>query len=90
MGHAFPFGRTMEEFESSDEYIFLKNMEKTDLPTIVLAHMPDTFIFNGAIGVINYWVQNEFTESVDEISTIIEELSYNGIKSYLYNEKKKD
>ena len=52
MGHAFPFGRTMEEFESSDEYIFLKYMEKTDAPTIVLAHMPDTFIFNGAH---NYW-----------------------------------
>ena len=52
MGHAFPFGITMEEFESSDEYIFLKDMEKTDLPTIVLAHMPDTFIFNGAH---NYW-----------------------------------
>ena len=52
MGHAFPFGRTMEEFENSDEYIFLKDMEKTDLPTIVLAHMPDTFIFNGAY---NYW-----------------------------------
>ena len=52
MGHAFPFGRTKEEFESSDEYIFLKEMEKTSLPTIVLAHMPDTFIFNGAY---NYW-----------------------------------
>ena len=52
MGHAFPFGRTKEEFENSDEYIFLKDMEKTDLPTIVLAHMPDTFIFNGAH---NYW-----------------------------------
>ena len=52
MGHAFPFGRTMEEFESSDEYIFLKDIEKTDSPTIVLAHMPDTFIFNGAH---NYW-----------------------------------
>ena len=52
MGHAFPFGRTKEEFENSDEYIFLKNMEKTDSPTIVLAHMPDTFIFNGAY---NYW-----------------------------------
>ena len=52
MGHAFPFGRTKEEFESSDEYIFLKDMEKTSLPTIVLAHMPDTFIFNGAH---NYW-----------------------------------
>ena len=52
MGHAFPFGRTKEEFENSDEYIFLKDLEKTDLPTIVLAHMPDTFIFNGAH---NYW-----------------------------------
>ena len=52
MGHAFPFGRTMEEFENSNEYIFLKDMEKTDSPTIVLAHMPDTFIFNGAH---NYW-----------------------------------
>ena len=52
MGHAFPFGRTMEEFKNSNEYIFLKDMEKTDLPTIVLAHMPDTFIFNGAY---NYW-----------------------------------
>ena len=52
MGHAFPFGRTKEEFESSSEYIFLKDMEKTSLPTIVLAHMPDTFIFNGAY---KYW-----------------------------------
>ncbi len=52
MGHAFPFGRTKEEFESSSEYIFLKDMEKTSLPTIVLAHMPDTFIFNGAH---TYW-----------------------------------
>ena len=52
MGHAFPFGRTKEEFENSKEYIFLKDMEKTDSPTIVLAHMPDTFIFNGAH---NYW-----------------------------------
>ena len=51
-GHAFPFGRTKEEFENSNEYIFLKDLEKTDLPTIVLAHKPDTFIFNGAH---NYW-----------------------------------
>ena len=60
MGHAFPFGRTKEEFENSDEYIFLKDMEKTDLPTIVLAHMPDTFIFNGAH---NYWSNIDFVVS---------------------------
>ena len=60
MGHAFPFGRTMEEFENSDEYVFLREMEKTDVPTIVLAHMPDTFIFNGAH---NYWDNIDFVVS---------------------------
>lgn len=48
MGHGFPFGRTEEEFSSSPEYIFLKDFENTENPTICLAHMPDTFIFNGA------------------------------------------
>ena len=63
-----------------------KEIENLDEQKIEFAA---TFIFNGAIGVINYWVQNEFSDTVDEISAIIEELSYNGIKSYLYNEKKK-
>lgn len=60
MGHAFPFGRTEEEFENSNEYVFLKDMEKTTSPTIVLAHMPDTFIFNGAH---NYWSNIDFVVS---------------------------
>lgn len=52
MGHAFPFGRTPEEFQSSDIYKFLTEFEDTDLPTVCLAHMPDTFIFNNAA---SYW-----------------------------------
>ena len=52
MGHAFPFGRTLEEFQSSDIYKFLTEFEDTDLPTVCLAHMPDTFIFNNAA---SYW-----------------------------------
>lgn len=48
-----------------------------------------TFIFNGAIGIINNWVQNDFNDSVDCIAKVIEELSYNGIKSFLNVEKKK-
>ena len=48
MGHAFYFGRSEEEFSSSPEYQFLKAFEDTDVPKICLAHMPDTFIFNGA------------------------------------------
>lgn len=52
MGHAFYFGRSEEEFSSSPEYQFLKAFEDTDVPKICLAHMPDTFIFNGAY---NLW-----------------------------------
>lgn len=48
MGHAFPFGRTKEVYQASPEYQFLTAFQQTDTPTICLAHMPDTFIFNGA------------------------------------------
>lgn len=53
MGHAFYFGRNEEEFASSPEYRFLKAFEDTDVPKICLAHMPDTFIFNGAYNLWN-------------------------------------
>lgn len=53
MGHAFYFGRSEEEFSSSPEYRFLKAFEDTDVPKICLAHMPDTFIFNGAYKMWN-------------------------------------
>lgn len=52
LGYAFPFGRSMAEFEASEEYVFLKEMEASPLPTIVLAHLPDAFIFNSAA---SYW-----------------------------------
>ena len=53
MGHAFYFGRSEEEFSSSPEYQFLKAFEDTDVPKLCLAHMPDTFIFNGAYNLWN-------------------------------------
>lgn len=53
MGHAFYFGRSEEEFSSSPEYRFLKAFEDTNVPKICLAHMPDTFIFNGAYSMWN-------------------------------------
>ena len=53
MGHGFAFGRTEEEFAASPEYKFLKEFENTDLPKVCLAHMPDTFIFNGAYSMWN-------------------------------------
>lgn len=43
-----------------------------------------SFIFNGALGVVNYWVQNDFDKSVDEVSQMIETLSYYGTKEFIY------
>ncbi len=42
------------------------------------------FIFNGALGVVNYWVNNNFDKDVDEIATIIERLSYFGTRKFIY------
>lgn len=42
------------------------------------------YIFNGSLGIINYWVQNDFTSKPEDIAEIISDLSYNGIKKYIY------
>ena len=42
------------------------------------------FIFNGALGVINFWIKNDFDKDVNEVSRIIEKLSYFGLKKYIY------
>ncbi len=57
------------------------NLEEKDI------EYASIFIFNGALGIINYWVQNDFNESVEKISKVIEELSYNGIKTFLYKKR---
>ena len=53
LGYGFYFGRSEEEFTTSAEYVFLKEFENTEFPTICLAHRPDTFIFNGAYDMWN-------------------------------------
>ncbi|MBR4657497.1 MAG: metallophosphoesterase [Oscillospiraceae bacterium] len=45
VGHLYPFGRTPEDYHASPEYRLMKQMEASGLPTIVLAHLPDTIIF---------------------------------------------
>ncbi len=44
------------------------------------------FIFNGALGIINYWVKNDFYQDIDYVSNIIERLSYSGIKKFIYKD----
>ena len=44
-GHLYPYGRTNEVYRSSPEYRLMTEMQASGLPTVVLAHLPDTIIF---------------------------------------------
>ena len=59
---------------------------KNDLPNISQEDIEyaSIFIFNGALGVVNFWVQNNFDKEVDEVAKIIEKLSYYGTKKFIY------
>ena len=46
-----------------------------------------SFIFNGSLGIINYWILNNFDKSVEEIAHIIEILSYDGINRFIYKKR---
>ena len=45
LGHGFPFGRTDEEYEASPEYAVFTALETSPYPSVLLAHMPDTVVF---------------------------------------------
>lgn len=67
-------------------YIKCKEKWENDLPNLDDEEIEyaSLFIFNGALGVINFWVQNDFDKEIDEISHIIEQLSYYGTKRFIY------
>lgn len=67
-------------------YSRCKEKWEKDLPNISEEDMEyaSIFIFNGALGVINFWVQNNFDKDINEIAEIIETLSYYGTKKYIY------
>ncbi len=45
LGHLYLFGRTREQYWASPEVKLMQKMQDSGLPTIVLAHKPDTIIF---------------------------------------------
>ncbi len=42
------------------------------------------YVFNGALGVINYWVKNNFDKDIDEVSRYIEKLTIDGISKFVH------
>lgn len=67
-------------------YTRCKEKWEKDLPNIKETDMEyaSIFIFNGALGVINFWVQNDFETDINEIAETIETLSYYGTRKYIY------
>ncbi len=67
-------------------YTKCKERWEKDLPDLSQEDMEyaSIFIFNGALGVINFWVKNDFDKDIEEISTIIDTLSCYGTRRYIY------
>lgn len=67
-------------------YTRCKERWEKDLPNLSQEDMEyaSIFIFNGALGVLNFWVKNDFDKNIDEISEIIETLSCYGTRKYIY------
>jgi hypothetical protein len=42
------------------------------------------FIFNGALGVVNYWIKCDFDKSVDDVAKIIQDLAHYGLDKFIY------
>lgn len=70
----------------NDAYIRCKEKWEHDLPEISVEteEFATAFIFNGTLGVINYWIQNDFDKSIEELANIITNLSYYGIEKFIY------
>jgi len=43
------------------------------------------FIFNGTLGIVNYWIQNNFDKNIEEVARSVIELSYYGTNKFIYN-----
>lgn len=63
-----------------------KERWEKDLPDLSQEDMEYAaiFIFNGALGILNFWVKNNFDKNIEEISEIIETLSCYGTKRFIY------
>jgi hypothetical protein len=41
-------------------------------------------MFNGTLGIVNYWIQSDFDKTSEEIANIITDLAHYGIKRFIY------
>ena len=61
---------------------WLSNFPNNDEDEIEYAAV---YIFNGALGVINYWIKNDFDQDIDQVSNYIKILTLDGIRKFIKN-----
>jgi AcrR family transcriptional regulator len=42
------------------------------------------YIFNGALGIVNYWIKCDFDKSAEKVANTIQDLAFYGIKRFIY------
>ena len=70
-------------------YSYCYNNWKRDFPNVSQEDVEyaTVYIFNGALGIINFWIKNDFDKDVDEIANLIQNISYFGIEKFIYNKQ---
>lgn len=69
-----------------DAYLRFKDKWKSEVTNLDEKNIEyaTVYIFNGTLGIVNYWIQNDFNESIELLSKTIVELSYYGTRKFIY------
>ena len=73
-----------------DAYIRCKEKWEHDIPNISeeIEEYATVYLFNGTLGIVNYWIQNEFDKQIEDIANMVISLSYFGVNKFIYENKK--
>lgn len=70
-----------------DAYERCKEKWEHDLPNISpeVEEFATAYMFNGTLGIVNYWIQNNFDKDIEELALIVKDLSYFGTNKFIYH-----
>ena len=70
-----------------DAYMRCEEKWEMDVPGIDVEdeEYATAYIFNGTIGIVNYWIQNDCDKDIYEIADMVKDLSYYGTNKFIYN-----
>ena len=70
----------------NDAYFRCKEKWAHDIPNLdsVDAEYATAYIFNGTLGIVNYWIQNDFDKNIEDIANMVRDLCYYGTERFIY------